>query len=313
MMPMPPCCASAMARCDSVTVSMAELTTGMFRPILRVSQVRVSVWTGTTSLHAGSKRISSNVRPSGIVSGIMRVNFDDTPLQASIRRWRSLRAIHHEDFHPLFLALQLEPEPVLQESLPQREHVRPGLRLQVRADVVSPREPGFIHHVRRRPFRDTRPRRVVARVRDGQLNGNQIGKLGHTHSILRDVNPWSPLGRNQLVRLQLSGLAMEREMEAIRQQSSKHQAELILGCRPRRFRVNIVLAGVEPVGSSNHLMRLRLICRGDEVLQRYVFAAEPRRTENNRALRVFPRLLTADFDRSNVERLPQGRAAANKA
>ena len=30
-MPMPPCCASAIARCDSVTVSMAELTTGIFR------------------------------------------------------------------------------------------------------------------------------------------------------------------------------------------------------------------------------------------------------------------------------------------
>ena len=30
---MPPCCASAMARCDSVTVSMAAETIGIFSPI----------------------------------------------------------------------------------------------------------------------------------------------------------------------------------------------------------------------------------------------------------------------------------------
>ena len=33
-MPMPPCCASAMARCDSVTVSMAAETIGIFNPML---------------------------------------------------------------------------------------------------------------------------------------------------------------------------------------------------------------------------------------------------------------------------------------
>src|SRR5579872_3965572 len=78
MMPMPPCCASAMARWDSVTVSMAELTTGMFKPILRVNQVRVSVSAGTILLREGTSRTSSKVRPSGIVSGIMRGTFDDT-------------------------------------------------------------------------------------------------------------------------------------------------------------------------------------------------------------------------------------------
>src|SRR4029077_15367043 len=77
-MPMPPCCASAMAKWDSVTVSIAELTTGMFKPILRVNQVRVSVSAGTTLLREGTSRTSSKVRPSGIVSGIMRGTFDNT-------------------------------------------------------------------------------------------------------------------------------------------------------------------------------------------------------------------------------------------
>src|SRR6185369_5328580 len=71
-MPMPPCCARAMARWDSVTVSMAELTTGMFNPMLRVNQVRVSVSAGTTLLREGTSRMSSKVSPSGMVSGIMR-------------------------------------------------------------------------------------------------------------------------------------------------------------------------------------------------------------------------------------------------
>ena len=53
---MPPCCASAIARCDSVTVSMAELTIGMFMPMCRVRQVRVSVWAGSTPLRAGCKK-----------------------------------------------------------------------------------------------------------------------------------------------------------------------------------------------------------------------------------------------------------------
>ena len=39
MMPIPPCCAMAMAMCDSVTVSMAALMMGIFRRILRVSCV----------------------------------------------------------------------------------------------------------------------------------------------------------------------------------------------------------------------------------------------------------------------------------
>ena len=41
MMPSPPCWASAIAMCDSVTVSMAALTIGMLRLMLRVSRVCV--------------------------------------------------------------------------------------------------------------------------------------------------------------------------------------------------------------------------------------------------------------------------------
>ena len=71
MMPMPPCWARAMARCDSVTVSMAELRMGMFRAMRRVTQVRVSVSTGWTELRAGCKSTSSKVRPSGTLSKII--------------------------------------------------------------------------------------------------------------------------------------------------------------------------------------------------------------------------------------------------
>src|SRR5579884_2028171 len=65
MNPMPPCWASAMASRDSVTVSMAALTTGIFNAILRVRQVRVSASAGSTLLRAGSRSTSSNVKASG--------------------------------------------------------------------------------------------------------------------------------------------------------------------------------------------------------------------------------------------------------
>src|ERR1017187_3497211 len=72
-MPMPPCCARAIARCDSVTVSMAAETMGILRAIWRVRQVRVSVSAGTTSLRAGSRRTSSKVSASGSMSWIIRI------------------------------------------------------------------------------------------------------------------------------------------------------------------------------------------------------------------------------------------------
>ena len=49
-MPMPPCCAMAMAMRDSVTVSMAEEISGVFSVMLRVSWVCVLTCAGTTSL-----------------------------------------------------------------------------------------------------------------------------------------------------------------------------------------------------------------------------------------------------------------------
>src|ERR1700712_3761618 len=61
---MPPARAMAMAMRDSVTVSMAELTSGTFNRILRVSRLDVSAAAGTTSDAAGSSRTSSNVSPS---------------------------------------------------------------------------------------------------------------------------------------------------------------------------------------------------------------------------------------------------------
>src|SRR5579884_134012 len=90
-MPMPPCCASAMARCDSVTVSMAALTIGMFNAMVRVRQVRVSVWAGRTSLREGTSSTSSNVSPSSIVSGIIRCTSHDSerPLFLAAGRFRA--------------------------------------------------------------------------------------------------------------------------------------------------------------------------------------------------------------------------------
>ena len=44
MTPRPPCCAIAIASRDSVTVSIAALTSGTFSRMLRVSRVLTSTW-----------------------------------------------------------------------------------------------------------------------------------------------------------------------------------------------------------------------------------------------------------------------------
>ena len=71
--PMPPALAIAMAMRDSVTVSIAELTSGTRSVMLRVTRDDVSTSLGITSDADGSSRTSSKVRPSiatfaGIVS-----------------------------------------------------------------------------------------------------------------------------------------------------------------------------------------------------------------------------------------------------
>ncbi len=48
MTPMPPSCAIAIAIAPSVTVSMAEDTSGMLRSMVRVKRVRVSAAFGST-------------------------------------------------------------------------------------------------------------------------------------------------------------------------------------------------------------------------------------------------------------------------
>src|SRR6516165_63724 len=70
MTPIPPCCAMAMAVADSVTVSMAAESSGMFRRRLRVSRVPSSASLGRTELSAGWSNTSSNVsaRRRGSVS-----------------------------------------------------------------------------------------------------------------------------------------------------------------------------------------------------------------------------------------------------
>ena len=58
-MPIPPAFAIAIAMVDSVTVSIAEETTGTLREIFRVRRVFVTTSLGTTSDASGSSRTSS--------------------------------------------------------------------------------------------------------------------------------------------------------------------------------------------------------------------------------------------------------------
>ena len=60
--PSPPCCAIAIARRDSVTVSIAALTSGTHRRMFRVSRVVTSTCVGTTFECRGTSRTSSKVR-----------------------------------------------------------------------------------------------------------------------------------------------------------------------------------------------------------------------------------------------------------
>ena len=67
--PRPPACAMAMAVRASVTVSIAALTKGVFRRIVRVTWVETSASFGKKSDSPGKRRMSSKVRPSGISTG----------------------------------------------------------------------------------------------------------------------------------------------------------------------------------------------------------------------------------------------------
>src|SRR5437588_5180160 len=69
---MPPCCAIAIARCDSVTVSIAADEIGILRGMLRVKRVVVSASVGRTPLRAGTRETSSKVRASLISPASIR-------------------------------------------------------------------------------------------------------------------------------------------------------------------------------------------------------------------------------------------------
>src|ERR1051325_6250531 len=70
MTPRPPCGAIAIASRDSVTVSIAALTSGTARRIRRVSRVLTSTCVGTTSECCGtsstSSKVSAVLRPASI-------------------------------------------------------------------------------------------------------------------------------------------------------------------------------------------------------------------------------------------------------
>jgi len=67
MIPIPPSCASAIARAASVTVSIGADTSGMCRRMLLVRLVAVSTSRGTTAERAGISRTSSKVMPSAMI------------------------------------------------------------------------------------------------------------------------------------------------------------------------------------------------------------------------------------------------------
>ena len=69
MTPIPPACAMAMAMRASVTVSMAEDSSGMFILMDFVTRVRVSASLGSTEDAPGTSRTSSKVRASRISMG----------------------------------------------------------------------------------------------------------------------------------------------------------------------------------------------------------------------------------------------------
>ena len=70
---MPPSRAMRIAVAASVTVSIAELTSGIRSGILAVSRVATSTSLGTTSLNAGARSTSSNVNASRRVSGSIAI------------------------------------------------------------------------------------------------------------------------------------------------------------------------------------------------------------------------------------------------
>ena len=61
MTPMPPCCAMAMAISDSVTVSIAALSSGTFSLMFLVRRVLTSTCAGSTVECRGTSRMSSKV------------------------------------------------------------------------------------------------------------------------------------------------------------------------------------------------------------------------------------------------------------
>ena len=61
MTPSAPCCAMAIASSDSVTVSIAALTSGTLRRMLRENRVDTSTCVGTTCECRGTSSTSSNV------------------------------------------------------------------------------------------------------------------------------------------------------------------------------------------------------------------------------------------------------------
>ena len=84
MTPIPPACAMAIAMRDSVTVSIAEATIGMFSRISRVMRERISTSDGSTSERPGlQQHIVEGKRLRG--SAIRLARHANSPIQQDER------------------------------------------------------------------------------------------------------------------------------------------------------------------------------------------------------------------------------------
>src|ERR1700733_1205490 len=95
----------AMARRDSVTVSMAADTSGIFREIVRVSCVRVFTSVGKTEDFPGTSSTSSNVNPSRIGPSIHFSLGDKktAPKYNTAQRQAAGRTIREQERHLSFM------------------------------------------------------------------------------------------------------------------------------------------------------------------------------------------------------------------
>src|SRR5688572_20063695 len=182
--PRPPICAMAIARPDSVTVSIAALRIGTLSRMRRVSRVETSTWAGTTVECCGTSRMSSKV------SAVARA--------ASAGEEESVNAGLVSSMHSSSSSGHAVALLVLLPAATRARVVAAHLRLVAPdrlARVVAP-DPGRGRRVRRPALRSPRPRggKGGNGLRGGVVEGQRRGAAGrchtgHRHLLLLDHRP----------------------------------------------------------------------------------------------------------------------------